>query len=448
MTKGVNVRELAVESLMEIMENNQLSHQVIRGVLEKYQYLEKQERAFYTRLVEGTLERLLEMDYIINRFSKTKVNKMKPFIRNLLRISVYQLKYMDGTPDSAVCNEGVKLAGKKGFHGLKGFVNGVLRNIAREKENIEYPKEELSALEIRYSVPKWLIEDLWNSYGKEQTKKVLDSSFLEKGTIVRCNRKKQSPEELMEILEKEGVKVTRHPYLSYGLILKDYDYLGKLKSFQEGRFSVQDISSMLVAEIGAQFKPEYVLDLCGAPGGKALHMAELTEKDTRIEVRDVSEGKVELIEENIRRSGYENVITKVMDATVADLESRDKADVVIADLPCSGLGVMGKKKDICYKTTREDVSYLAELQRKILKNAVEYVKPGGILLYSTCTIEKEENLDNFKWILDNFSYEPVDFSSYLAEELQADTTKEGYLQLLPGVYDSDGFFISVLRRKE
>lgn len=447
MTKSVNIRSLAVESLMEIMENNQLSHQVIRGVLEKYQYLEKQERAFFTRLVEGTLERLLEMDYIINQFSKTKVKKMKPFIRNLLRISVYQLKYMDGTPDSAVCNEAVKLAEKKGFHGLKGFVNGVLRTIAREKEHIPYPKEEISAWEIKYSMPKWVIEELLETYSKEQVLAVLESSFRENATTIRCNLKKQTPEELVAILEKEGVTVKQHPYLSYALCISGYDYLGKLEAFCQGCFQVQDVSSMLVSEIGAGFYPKYVLDLCAAPGGKALHMAELVGDEAVVEARDVSDLKISLIEENIKRNGCTNVRTCVWDATEYHKDSEEKADVLIADLPCSGLGVMGKKKDICYKTTKEDVVSLAGLQREILRNAAGYVKPGGVLIYSTCTITKEENDDNFRWFLDNFNYEPVDFSSDLVEELQEKTIKEGYLQLLPGVHKSDGFFISVMRKK-
>lgn len=447
MTKSVNIRELAVESLMDIMERGQLSHQVIRAVLEKYQYLEKQERAFYTRLTEGTLERLLEMDYRINQFSKVKVKKMKPFIRSLLRVSVYQLVYMDAVPDSAVCNEAVKLAAGKGFSGLKGFVNGLLRTIAREKGNFHLPEEENAGWEVCYSVPGWLIADMTAQYGRQVTKEILESSLKEKGTNVRCNVKKQSPEKLVEILEKEGVTVKRHPYLPYALVISGYDYLGKLKSFREGRFSVQDISSMLTAHIGAQYKPEYVLDLCGAPGGKALHMAEMTGEMTRIEVRDVSEAKVALIQENIERSGCTNVETAVKDATVFDSGSEGKADVVLADLPCSGLGVMGKKKDICYKTSKEDVTHLANVQREILANAVKYVKPGGILIYSTCTIEKEENLDNFQWILKNYDYEPVDFSDALVPQLREESTKKGYLQLLPGIHDSDGFFLSVLKRK-
>ena len=446
MTKSVNLRSLAVEMLQEILENNQLSHQVIRSVLEKYQYLEKQERAFLTRLVEGTLEHLLEMDYVIDRFSKTKVSKMKPFIRNLLRMSVYQLFYMDGTPDRAVCNEAVKLAEKKGFYGLKGFVNGVLRTIAREKETITYPKEEISAWEIKYSVPKWILEDLLATYTKEQVWVMLESCFQERPTAIRCNLKKASVEEIADRLREEGVMVSRHPYVSSGLNISGYDYLNGLKTFQQGFFQVQDASSMLVSEIGAVFQPEYVLDICAAPGGKALHMADLLGGRGKIQARDITDQKIAFIEENISRNGCTNVETLVWDATEFHAGSVEKADLLIADLPCSGLGVMGKKKDICYKTTREDVITLAELQKKILKNAASYVKKGGILIYSTCTITKEENIENFRWFLKNFDYEPVDFYGLLPEELKVESEKQGYLQLLPGIHQCDGFFISLMRR--
>ncbi len=447
MTKNVNLRELAVESLMEILENDQLSHQVIRNVLEKYQYMEKQERAFYTRLVEGTLEHLLEMDYVINQFSKVKVKKMKPFIRNLLRLSVYQLLYMDGTPDRAVCNEAVKLAEKKNFYGLKGFVNGVLRTVARKKEHISYPQEKISALEIKYSMPKWFIEELLDTYEEKQVLSILESSFKESPTTIRCNVGKQSVDELKDLLEQEGVTVKDHPYLSYALVISGYDYLGKLKAFREGRFQVQDVSSMLVSHVGAGFKPKFVLDLCAAPGGKALHMADLIGEEGIVEARDINDGKIGLIEENIHRNKASNVKTKVWDALVFDKEMEEKADVVVADLPCSGLGVMGKKKDICYKTSKEDILSLAKLQRDILQNAVRYVKKGGILLYSTCTIAKEENQENLRWLLENYDFEGVDFSDFLVEELKEESVKKGYLQLLPGVHNSDGFFVSVLRKK-
>ena len=246
MGKQINEREVVLEILMEITENGAYSHKILGDVLSKYQYLEKRERAFITRVVEGTLEHMIEIDYILNQIYKTKVKKMKPVIRNLLRSSVYQLKYMDSVPDHAVCSEAVKLAVRKGFSGLRGYVNGVLRNVVRKMDEIEYPKEDVQRLSVKYSVPEWILS-LWKKeYGEEITEKMAADFQKEKPITIRCCMNRVTPEVLKEKLEAEGPKVEAHPYLPYAFYLSDYDYLEGLESFQEGLFAVQDISSMFV----------------------------------------------------------------------------------------------------------------------------------------------------------------------------------------------------------
>ena len=431
---SVNVRELVLDILMEVNEKEQYSHLVIRDVLNKYQYLEKQERAFLTRLAEGTIEHMLEMDFVINSFSKVKVKKMKPLIRNLLRMSVYQIKYMDSIPDAAVCNEAVKLAKKRGFGQLRGFVNGVLRNIARDLDKLQYPDEKLEPvrfLEVTYSVPAWMVEQWTKDYGYAQTKSICESFLKERPITIRTNLLRIQPEELKEKLEAEGVTVVAVPELSYAFEISGFDYLNSLESFEEGLFYVQDISSMMVAEKAAPEKGSYIIDVCAAPGGKSSHLAEKLEGTGTVEARDLTEYKVSLIEENIERHGLENMNAVQMDATVLDEASIDKADVLICDLPCSGLGVMGKKTDIRYKMTAEKQQDLVKLQREILSTIHAYVKPGGTLVYSTCTIHKGENEDNVNWFIKEYP----EFELISCE------------QMFPGGTYRDGFFIAKMIRK-
>ena len=434
MTNGVSVRELVLDILIEVNEKDQYSHLVIRDVLNKYQYLEKQERAFLTRLAEGTIEHMLEMDFIINSFSKVKVKKMKPLIRNLLRMSVYQLKYMDSIPDAAVCNEAVKLAKKRGFGQLRGFVNGVLRNIARDLANLNYPDpkhEPVSYLEVTYSIPAWMASKWMESYGFEKAEAICASFLVQKPITIRTNLLRITPQELAERLGKEGVTVHPVQHLDYAFEIEGFDYLNGLESFNEGLFYVQDISSMMVAEAAAPEKGNYIIDVCAAPGGKSSHLAEKMSGTGMVEARDLTEYKVSLIEENIERHGLTNMKAVQMDATILDEASVEKADVLICDLPCSGLGVLGKKTDIRYKMTTEKQENLVQLQREILDTVWSYVKKGGTLVYSTCTIHKNENEGNVAWFLDKHP----EFELVSQE------------QMLPGETYHDGFFIAKLKRK-
>lgn len=450
MTKAINERELILGILLEITRDGEYAHIALRNTLSKYQYLEKRERAFITRVVEGTLEHMMEIDYIINQFSKVKVNKMKPVIRTILRSAVYQILYMDSVPNSAVCNEAVKLAAKKGFVNLKGFVNGVLRNIDRNVNDIQYPKQDnmVEYLSIKYSMPTWILEKWKKTYDWETIERILQGFLQEKGTIIRCNLNRISKEDLKKKLEAEGVTVTQHPYLEYALEISGYDYLGDLESFEDGDFQVQDLSSMLVAEIAAPKEGDYVIDVCAAPGGKSLHIADKLHGTGHVEARDLTDYKVDLIWDNIERSQMKNVEAVRHDALVYDEDSEEKADIVIADLPCSGLGVIGKKADIKYKMTEETQRELAKLQKNILQIVHRYVKPGGTFVYSTCTINEEENMENVRWFLQqNPEFESVSVEPVLCEELKK-SVKEGCLQLLPGIHESDGFFIAAFRKNK
>lgn len=410
--------------LLAIDRDGQYSHLVLRDVLDKYQYLSKQERAFLTRLTEGTIERMLTLDYVIDQFSKTKVKKMKPLIRELMRLSVYQIMYMDGVPDAAVCNEAVKLARKRGFSGLSGFVNGVLRSVARGWKNVTFQNES-----VRYSVPEWIV-DGWNAdYGRDVTEKMLEAFMQPAKITVRTNTQKCTPEELKDRLSQEGVTVEAIEGISYAFALSGFDYLAGLGSFQDGWFYVQDISSMTVAHAADPKKGDYIIDVCAAPGGKSSHLAELLDGSGMVEARDLTEYKVGLIEENILRHDLHNMKAVQQDATLFDETSVEKADILICDLPCSGLGVIGRKSDIRYKMTAEKAHDLAVLQQEMLDTVWKYVKRGGKLIYSTCTIHKEENEDNV--------------AAFLQKHPQFTLVEQRQIFPMEG---SDGFFVAKMIR--
>lgn len=449
MTNGINPREMILEILLQI-EEGEHSHIAIRSALSKYQFLPRQERAFITRVCEGTLEYRIQIDYILDSFSKVTVDKMKPPIREILRSAVYQLRYMDSVPDSAVCNEAVKLTQRKGFYNLKPFVNGVLRTIAREMNQVKFPSREenlVRSLSVEYSMPEQLVERWLEAYGEEITEKILKDFLEEKPLTVRCRTYLNSQEAIVKSLTDQGVKVEPAPYLPYACHISGFDHILALDAFINGKILVQDVSSMLVAEAADPQKGDYVIDVCAAPGGKSLHVGDKMEGFGTVDARDVSQYKVNLIEENIRRTNSINVQAKVQDATIFDQESELLADIVLADVPCSGYGVIGKKPDIKYRVTPQKQEEIVILQRTILDRAANYVKPRGTLIFSTCTIAKKENEENMMWFLQNYPFKLESLDPCLPEELHSETTALGYLQLLPGVHKTDGFFIAKFRRK-
>ncbi|MSR94414.1 16S rRNA (cytosine(967)-C(5))-methyltransferase RsmB [Clostridiaceae bacterium 68-1-5] len=428
----MNERELALEVLLQIVKEGEFSHIALRQVLAQYQYLEKRKRAFLTKVVEGTLERMIELDHVINCFSKTSTDRMKPEILLILRSGVYQLFYMDSVPDSAVCNEAVKLAKRKGFAPLAGFVNGVLRNIARHRKEIPYPdkKEIKKYISVRYSLPEWLVDQWVKEYGAEVTEQMGQEFLKEQPLTVHIHTDRIDRQALIALLEQEGVCVRQDDTYADVLYLSEYDYLGKVSGFQKGYFQVQDISSMEVVRLAEPKEGDQVLDVCAAPGGKAVHMAQQLHGTGQVEARDLTDYKIEQLEENRIRNGLSNMTVKKWDARILDEAAVGQKDIVLADLPCSGLGVLGRKPDLKYKMTRDMTKSLCALQKEILEVVRQYVKPGGKLVYSTCTINREENEENTRWFLERFP----EFELRKQE------------QRLPGIHKGDGFYLAVFRK--
>ena len=448
----VNLRQLVMEMLLAVTiqredRPTEYSHVMIRDVLNKYNYLSAQEKAFMKRLFEGTLERMIELDYCIDQFSKVKVAKMKPVIRTIMRMSVYQILYMDAVPDSAACNEAAKLAAKKGFSTLKGFVNGVLRNIVRNKEQLPYPDKEKDLetyLSVTYSMPMWIVKLWLEQLGKETTEILLKGLLEEHPVTIRLRKDKLA--ELEKALHGQGGIIEKQSYLPYAYRIAKTDDMSQLPGYEEGAFVIQDVSSMLAIEALGIKSGMKILDICAAPGGKSMLAADKLDGTGKVESRDISEYKVTLMQENFDRCGLQNVQAVCKDATQPDESWIGQADIVIADVPCSGLGVIGKKRDIKYKMTPEAIKDIVALQEQILERAVNYVKPQGLLLFSTCTINKTENEAHVKFLQEKYNMTPMSLDDTLPEMLHSETTKKGYLQLLPGIHDTDGFFISVLKK--
>ncbi len=447
MTNTVNTRELILGVMLEITQNGTFSHLAIANVLAKYQYLEKQERAFLTRVIEGTLEQGIYLDYVIDHFSKVPVRKMKPVIRCIIQSAAYQICYMDAVPDAAACNEAVKLAKKKGFSNLAGFVNGVLRSISRGHTKVALPdreKEPEQYLSVCYSIPVWMIQmwkkqlfieknhkpDAADRTNWEKMEQMLQAFQMPSPLYIHLNPDRCTPQQLSKQLQEEGVcaKILEQP--SYALQLTGYDYLGALQSFQDGLFYVQDISSMLAMDMVKPNKGDFVLDVCAAPGGKALHMAWALHGTGRVLARDLTQEKARLLQENKCRCLAENMDIQVWDATIPDDSLFEQADLVLADVPCSGLGVIRRKKDIRYHATPAQCEELVKLQRAILAAVYHYVKPGGRLVYSTCTINCQENEENTEW----FSSQYTQFRLISSK------------QWLPCKEGGDGFYCAIFER--
>lgn len=428
-----NQREIVLKILLDIDKNDVFSNVAISKALRQNQFIEKDERAFISRLAEGTTEYRLQLDYILDQFSKTPMKKCKPLIRSVLRMGLYQILYMNSVPDSAACNESVKLTKKHGLTSLSGMVNAVLRNIIRQKENIKFPDENntIEYYSVKYSLPAWLCQKIFDDYPNE-AKAIIESSFSNRPTTIRVNRLKTTKEELVALIKEAGIDVEEGDYDSDALKLRNYDFVRKIPGYRQGYFAVQDESSMCAIRDLEIKKDDIILDVCAAPGGKTMTSANFLEGSGHIYSFDISADKLELIEENTARLGIENVTIDCKNATEYDETLNEKANIVIADVPCSGLGIIGRKNDIKYKMSNEQINELISLQQKILENVEKYVKKDGTLMYSTCTINKDENTSNVEWFLEKYpKYKLI---------------KEK--QFLQGVDTCDGFYYAILKKND
>ena len=460
----MDMRALALDLLLEAERGTEYESRLLKDMLEKYDYLDGRDKAFFKRLADGVTERRLQLDYVLEQFSSVPVRKMKPLIRCILRMGAYQILFMDGVPDSAACNEAVKLAKKRRFGQLSGFVNGVLRSLCAGKDAIRWPdreREPFSFLSVRYSMPEWIVRKWAAEYGENRTEAMLAALLEKRPLTIRLAERLGGKARilLLEQLKQGGFAPNPHPLFAESgqpavYTLSSAEGVAGLPGFSEGAFAVQDAASMLPVECSGLRKLAengerrlFVLDVCAAPGGKACQAAELLGDAGMVLARDLTEGKTAYIKENAERLRLSNLHAQVWDASVLDESLLEKADLVIADLPCSGLGVMGRKADIRYRISPQSLTEVAGLQKKILSTVWKYAKPGGVLVYSTCTVSREENEDTAEWFLAHFPFEPIAPAMALPAVCR-EGEKEGCVRLLPGENGTDGFFIACFRRKE
>lgn len=446
--KEMNEREVAVLVLGEVLGQGAYSNVALRRVLGEQGHFSRVQRAFVTEVVSGTLRNLLLIDHIIGGFSKMPIAKMKPVITNVLRISVYQLKFMDKVPPSAVCNEAVKMVKQQGFGGLSGFVNGVLRNILRNGTDVAIAgiEEDATAhLSLKFSTQPWIVRHFLDEIGIDATRELLENIMQPPEITICVNSAKTTTQELAGILSSEGVGVSPALLPNMLRITKISDLAG-LQSFKNGLYHVMDTAAALAVHCVGIAEGVSIIDLCAAPGGKTFLAAYLAGKEAKILARDVHKHKIGLLKDGAKRLGLKNIEIALGDAKVFESTLEETADLLILDMPCSGLGTLRRKADIKLVKQQESLEALAEISREILTASWKYVKKGGKMLFCTCTIGRAENIDNLNWILKNLPFKTVDFYEKLPQKLNGETARNGYLQLLPQDLNADGFFIAVLER--
>ncbi|AOC90989.1 16S rRNA (cytosine(967)-C(5))-methyltransferase RsmB [Bacillus amyloliquefaciens] len=445
--KKINVRELALEALEKLEQNQAYSNLLLTSVI-KTNTLSDQDRGLLTELVYGTLQNKIALDYMLKPFIR-KPNKVKPWVIQLLRLSAYQMEYLEKIPDRAAIHEAVEIAKKRGHKGIASFVNGILRSLQREGApsfaGIEDPVLRLST---ETSHPEWLVKEWVEAYGFEAAEKICRIHLVPPKQTLRVNRIKADKETLLNEMENAGLEAEAGD-LSPDAIKLLKGSIASTEFFQNGQVSIQDESSMLVARALDPKPGETVLDACAAPGGKSAHIAELMQNEGSLTSLDLHRHKVKLIQEGAERLGLTIINAQTMDARKAgDAFGAERFDRILVDAPCSGFGVIRRKPDMKYTKTPEDSRRLSEIQLGILREIAPLVKKGGTLVYSTCTMDRTENEEVMHaFIQEHPEFEPdLSLEKRLPEKARA-FVQDGSLQILPHYFGTDGFFISSMRKK-
>ncbi len=435
-----NSRLVAIVVIEKVINENAYSNIVLGLELNKSDLNDK-DKALVTEIVYGTLKYKYTIDKILSSFIKKGFEKVDSFVLNILRISIYQIRFLDKIPNFAVVSEAVNLTKKMSNVGAAQFVNGVLRNYLRGDTEVYYnEKNNIERLCFEYSFTKALVKLFIRQYGIESAEKILSGLNQKPDVTVRVNTLKLTYDEIWEKLIENGYNIEKGYACSEAIrIIKGKNIENNLL-FNEGSITVQDESAMFTA-LSMDLLPNLeVLDLCSAPGGKTTHIAEIMRNTGHIFAFDLHENKLSLIKQNLNRIGIVNTTCDVMDATIYDPSLLQSADRVLIDVPCSGLGIIRKKPEIKWSKHIKDIENIIHTQRKIMENASKYVKKGGVLVYSTCTLNKEENESNIEWFLEShseFKIEPV----FYGEFDNINYSDKGYVTIFPNEY-MDGFFIA------
>lgn len=439
-----NARECALNVLEKVFDDNAYSNIVLNEVLNKSN-LDEKDRALTTEIVYGTIKYKYTIDRVLSNFLREGLQSVSSTILNILRSAIYQLKYLDRVPEFAVVNEAVNIA-KVHCKGYEKLVNGVLRSYLRStKTNYITTDDYIQDLCYKYSFEEWMVNLFILQYGKEKCEHILMGLNCNPNVTVRVNNLKDNFDNVWNKLQSLGYDIKEGYICPEAISILKGSNIRSNNLFEEGFITVQDESAMLIApsmDISPNMK---CLDLCAAPGGKATHMSDIMNNTGYILACDVYPSKIKLINNNCSRLGVTNIETRIMNAEKLEKELINSFDRVLIDVPCSGLGIIRKKPEIKWRKINNDILNIIEIQRNILINSSNYVKDGGILLYSTCTLNKSENEENIDWFIannSNFKVEPL----YFGDVKNIMYSDKGYVTVLPDEH-MDGFFIAKLRKQ-
>ena len=436
------VREVALKALYKIDKEEAYSNIALDEIIkENKNRLDNRDIGFISEIVYGVTSWKLTIDEIIKKYSKIKLKKISPWILNILRMSIYQIIFLDKVPKSAAVNEGVNLAKRYGHRGSCNFANAILRQVDKKDYEtffeIEDPIERISKTT---SMPVWIIEELAKDNSIEKVEEICKASNIKPKVTIRVNRLKTTKQDLEQKLKEREI-IFKEGTLEDFLVLEKAKNIEKLDLFQEGYFTIQDEGAGLIAKILDPKPNEFVLDACSSPGGKTTYMAELMENKGKIIAWDLHEHRVKLVEENAKRLGITIIETKCADASIYNEKYKEKFDKILLDVPCLGIGVLKRKPDIKWKRKPEDIKEITRIQQNILETCSKYLKPKGEIVYSTCSIFSEEN----EKIIESFVEKNVEFDYAMIHKPNS-TEKSKTMQLYQGK-ENDGFFICKLQKK-
>ena len=437
-----SARQVAFEALIKIHRDGAYSNLIVDSLLKENSDLDERDRAFVCNLVYGTLDRLILIDYNLGLYLNQPVRKLKPELHTILRMGTYQLLFMDKVPSRAAVNESVNLAKVNKSSFAASLVNAVLRRVADNGIRLPDTSEtNPDYLAIKYSCPEWLIS-LWiESYGYDNAVALAEKALEAPPVVIRVNTTKITPDELIWKLAEEGVISEKTDIAPDALIISNTGSVDELEAYKQGYFHAQDLASQLCCAALDPQEGETVFDLCSAPGGKAFTVAERMNNTGVVRAFDIYQSRVELIKNGATRLGLSNVFSYLSDASIFN-ENYGLADRVLCDVPCSGLGIIRRKPEIRFKN-RSDIDNLPELQYRILCNATRYLKQGGRLVYSTCTLNPAENSD----VCNRFLSEHPEFTAVeVLPDVPRFSTEEKFLTLMPHINSTDGFFIAVFEK--
>ena len=433
-----SARQVAFEALLKIHRDGAYSNLVVDSLLKENPDLDERDKAFVCNLVYGTLDRRILIDYNLGLYLNQPIKKLKPELHTILRMGTYQLLFMDKVPSRAAVNESVNLAKVNKSSFAASLVNAVLRRVSDNGVRLpEGGENDPSYLAVKYSCPEWIIS-LWiDAYGTENAIALAEKALEAAPIVIRVNTTKTTADELIWKLAEEGVVCEKSDKIPDALIVSNTGSVEELEAYKEGLFHAQDIASQYCcAALDAQ-PGETVFDLCSAPGGKTFTTAERMNNTGVVRAFDVYQSRVELIRNGAQRLGLDNVYSYLSDAAIFN-ENYGMADRVLCDVPCSGLGIIRRKPEIRFKNQNE-INSLPEIQYRILCNATKYLKDGGRLVYSTCTLNPKENSE----VCDRFLDEHPEFTAVkVLEDLPRFSGEEKYLTLMPHIHSTDGFFIA------